>query len=193
MLKSELRKMYLSKRKNLSEQEIDNLSQKIIKNFILQFNPTENQKIHCFLPIRKFNEISTHYLINYSWKNKIKVFVPKMDGEHLISIELKKDTILEENQWGILEPKSNENSFEKDFDFIITPLLYCDNEGNRVGYGKGFYDRLFTETNPCSKKIGVNFFPPKEQISDIWEEDIPLDYLICPEEILSFGTDTKLG
>ena len=62
MLKSELRKIYISKRKNLSQYEIKTLSEKIIENFILQFNISENQLIHCFLPISKHNEVDTFFV-----------------------------------------------------------------------------------------------------------------------------------
>jgi 5-formyltetrahydrofolate cyclo-ligase len=62
--------------------------------------------------------------------------------------------------------------------------LYCDQKGNRVGYGKGFmtvFPKRFGD-----KKIGVNYFDPDENIDDVWENDIPLDYLVTPTEVLSF-------
>ena len=73
-----------------------------------------------------------------------------------------------------------------DFDYVLTPLLYCDRSGNRVGYGKGFYDGFFETVNSKTLKIGLNFFGPNEIIDDIWKNDIPLDYLITPTEVLSF-------
>lgn len=187
MLKSKLRKIYLEKRKELSEKEVDFFSQKIIEKFILQFNPIENQSIHCFLPIEKFNEINTNYLIQYCWERNIKIFIPKIIGDNLISIELNPNTILEKNSWGILEPVESRDSEIQHFDFVITPLLYCDNNGNRVGYGKGFYDTLFSQISYKSKKIGVSYFPPNESITDIYLRDIPLDYLITPDKVLSFS------
>lgn len=190
MRKIELRKKYLQKRMLLSNEEREILSEKILENFILQFNPIENQKIHCFLPIDKFNEINTFYLINFCWDREIKIFIPKVMEDKLISIKYNKNTILEKNSWGILEPKTNEDTLEQYFDFIITPLLYCDHTGNRVGYGKGFYDRLFASVSPNCKKIGVSFFSPKELIDDLRTEDIPLDYLVTPTSVLSFGMNT---
>ncbi|RZJ51170.1 MAG: 5-formyltetrahydrofolate cyclo-ligase [Chryseobacterium sp.] len=103
-----------------------------------------------------------------------------------ISVEIFKDTKFETNNWGISEPFSNEDSQVDDFDFIITPLLYCDKKGNRVGYGKGFYDAFFEMVSKDSKKIGVNYFDPEVMIDDVWENDIPVDYLVTPVEVLSF-------
>jgi 5-formyltetrahydrofolate cyclo-ligase len=114
------------------------------------------------------------------------VFVPKIADTKLISVGIFKDSEFAVNQWGISEPVSNEDSGITDFDFVITPLLYCDSAGNRVGYGKGFYDEFFESVSRRSKKIGVNYFNPDENIDDIREEDIPLDYLVTPTDVLSF-------
>lgn len=74
----------------------------------------------------------------------------------------------------------------EEFDYVITPLLYCDVLGNRVGYGKGFYDRLFQNIHPKTVKIGVNYFSPNEIVADCNWYDVKLDYLVTPTEVLSF-------
>jgi len=185
MLKAELRKKYMQKRKALSSDEAFLLSEKIFKNFIDYFKPTAGQKIHVFVPIEKFNEINTKVFITYFLEQNIRVYVPKI-ADGLISVEIFPDTKFETNSWGISEPVSNEDSGENHFDYVITPLLYCDKKGNRVGYGKGFYDAFFESLSQHSKKIGVNYFAPDEIIEDVWEHDIPLDYLVTTTEVLSF-------
>ncbi|MDN3695138.1 5-formyltetrahydrofolate cyclo-ligase [Chryseobacterium tructae] len=186
MLKAELRKKYMQKRKALSRDEAFLLSEKIFQNFMAYFEPQIAQKIHIFVPIEKFNEIDTQIFIQYFLEHNIRVFVPKIIVDKLINIEVFSDTVFETNSWGISEPVSNEDSGETNFDYVITPLLYCDRKGNRVGYGKGFYDGLFQSVSPETKKIGVNYFDPDEYIDDVWENDIPLDYLVTPTEVLSF-------
>ena len=186
MLKKDLRKIYLEKRMALSKDEVNFLSEKIFDKFILQFNIIENQKVSIFLPISKFNEINTLEFIKFLWSKKVNVFIPKIIDKDLISVKFTPETILIENSWGILEPLSNQNE-ETVFDYVITPLLYCDSFGNRVGYGKGFYDKFFQTINSDAKKIGVNYFAPTDIIDDISELDVKLDYLITPDEILSFS------
>lgn len=186
MFKKDLRKIYLEKRMTLSKDEVNFLSEKIFDKFILQFNVIENQKVSVFLPISKFNEINTLEFIKFLWSKKVNVFIPKIIDKDLISIKFIPETILIENSWGILEPLSNQNE-ETVFDYVITPLLYCDSFGNRVGYGKGFYDKFFQTINFDAKKIGVNYFAPTDIIDDISELDVKLDYLITPDEILSFS------
>ena len=186
MKKQDLRKKYLEKRKTLSTDEVLSLSQKIFKNFVLQFNISENQNVHVFLPIEKFNEIETKFFLEYFWSKNVNVFVPKIHQNKIISVRFSPETTLKENSWGILEPISNKNECSG-FDFVITPLLYCDKKGNRIGYGKGFYDEFFKTINADAKKIGVNFFPPIDFIDDVSGFDVKLDYLVTPEETLSFS------
>lgn len=186
MKKSEIRKLYLEKRKALSQDEVFWLSEKIFENFVNYFKPISGQKIHVFIPIEKFNEIRTEFFIQYFLARSIRVFVPKIVDAKLISVEIFNETKFETNNWGISEPVSNQDSGIFDYDFIITPLLYCDSRGNRVGYGKGFYDVFFESVTKHSKKIGVNYFDPDDIIEDVWENDIPLDYLVTPTEVLSF-------
>lgn len=186
MEKSTLRKIYLEKRKKLHTNDIRSLSKKIFENFISEFPVSKNQKAHCFLSIPKKNEVNTTFFLEYFFKNKIRVFVPKVVEEKLISIEITAETALVENSWGIKEPVENIDSGIKDFDLILVPLLYADSFGNRVGYGKGFYDRFFSEIKANNLKIGLNFFSPEEVIDDVAQFDIPLDYLVTPTAVLSF-------
>ena len=183
--KSELRKINTEKRKSMSSAEVEDLSKSIFKQFLEVFDMSKVKNVHIFLPIKQKNEVSTWEFIEYFWDKGISVFVPKMAQNEIKTIQLKPDTPLKENGWGILEP---EDDFVEDikYDIVITPLLYCDNQGNRVGYGKGFYDMFFSKTDRSALKVGVSFFPPAALISDVSEQDVPLDYLVTPTEVLSF-------
>jgi len=183
--KSELRKIYAEKRKSMSSAEVEDLSKSIFEQFLGAFDMSKVKNVHIFLPIKQKNEVSTWGFIKYFWDKGISVFVPKMAQNEIKTIQLKPDTPLKENGWGILEP---EDDFVENikFDIVITPLLYCDNQGNRVGYGKGFYDMFFSKTDRNALKVGVSFFPPTALISDVSQQDVPLDYLVTPTKVLSF-------
>ena len=174
--KSELRKLYLAERKTFSLEEIEDYSKIIFENFLKYFDLSNVKKVHCFLPIKKFNEINSFLFIDYFWENNIQVFVPKITGEEIISLKFEESTELEENSWGILEPKFNDDNSENEFDMVITPLVYCDRNGYRFGYGKGFYDKFFKKINSDAKKIGLTLFVPIQQMEDVQEEDIKLNY-----------------
>ncbi|WP_312768836.1 5-formyltetrahydrofolate cyclo-ligase [Epilithonimonas sp.] len=186
LTKKELRTIYKAKRMALSQDEVDFLSEKIFEQFILQFNINENQKVNIFLPIKKFHEINTQIFIDYFFDNKIRVFVPKIQSGKMISVEIFTDSKFEVNNLGINEPVSNIN-LDVDLDFVLTPLLYCDRFGNRIGYGKGFYDSFFSDDLKIHNKIGLNFFSPNEDISDVFEKDVALDGLIAPFGFINFN------
>lgn len=186
MTKAELRKYYLNKRKEFSRGEVSFFSKQIFECFLNQFKPTENQKVHIFLSIPQFNEVDTQLFIDYFFENNIKVYVPKVIDNQLISIEIKKNTVYELNSWNIKEPIDNTDSGTTDFDYVITPLLYCDFFGNRVGYGKGFYDRFFSKISKDCQKVGIGYFKPNEIVDDVSQWDVKLDYLVVPTEVLSF-------
>lgn len=185
LTKEELRTIYKEKRLALSHDEVNFLSKKIFEQFILQFNVIENQKVNIFLSIKKFNEINTQIFIDYFFENKIRVFVPKIKGGKMISVEIFPDSEFEINSWGIKEPISNIHS-DVDLDYVLTPLLYCDRFGNRIGYGKGFYDSFFSVNFNIHNKIGLNFFNPKEDVKGVYSKDIALDALITPLEFYLF-------
>lgn len=185
MLKTELRKIYLEKRKALSHDEVLLFSEQIFKQFLLYFSLKQVQHVHVFLPIKKFNEIETRFFIEYFWDKGVSVYVPKVVNGKIISLPYTPETTLIENSWGILEPEGNQSS-DVTFDIVLTPLLYADTKGNRIGYGKGFYDAFFTSLPYKPVKIGLSFFKPKEQIEDVSKDDIQLNYLVTPEETLSF-------
>lgn len=187
MTKAELRSEYIKKRKTLSDDEVLNFSVEIFNRFKNEFKTFSGQKVHCFLSISEKKEVDTRIFLNYFFESGCRVFVPKIVDGKLISIEIFQDSELIKNTWGILEPESNSDSGEKDFDLIITPLLYCDSFGNRVGFGKGYYDGFFDRISNTSVKIGVNFFEPSLTVDNISEKDVPLDYLITPTAVLSFG------
>lgn len=186
MKKLELRKKYLDLRKIFSNEEVAMKSKQLFNNFENKFPVLENQNIHIFLSIKNLKEIDTQLFIDYFWRKKANVFVPKIFKNKLISVQYTPETLLIESSWGILEPETNVNEGNS-FDLIVTPLVYCDHSGNRIGYGKGFYDQFFAGVNQNAEKIGTGLFPPNEEIEDISESDIPLDYLVLPTEVLSFG------
>ena len=61
-----------------------------------------------------------------------------------------------------------------------------DGKGNRIGYGKGFYDEFLKNCSKDTLKIGLSFFEAEAAIDGIEPHDIPLDYCVTPEKIYTF-------
>ncbi|MDQ3180555.1 MAG: 5-formyltetrahydrofolate cyclo-ligase, partial [Acidobacteriota bacterium] len=84
---------------------------------------------------------------------------------------------------------ANELIETEKIDIVLVPLLCFDRKGFRVGYGKGFYDRFLKNCRTDCLKIGLSYFAPIKEISDVQDFDVRLDFSITPEEI--FTTKTK--
>jgi 5-formyltetrahydrofolate cyclo-ligase len=90
---------------------------------------------------------------------------------------------LQKNLYNILEPKEGA-LYDGEVDLVLVPLLAFDEQGYRVGYGKGFYDRFLA--NLHTRTIGLSFFGPVTKIHDLHEKDIKLDMCITPDKIYNF-------
>ena len=95
-------------------------------------------------------------------------------------------TKFEINKFGIEEPCDNIIFDPKMIEVVFVPLLSFDIEGNRVGYGAGFYDKFLKECDYSILKIGLSFFEPETRIEDTNARDIKLDYCITPQKVFSF-------
>jgi 5-formyltetrahydrofolate cyclo-ligase len=188
MLKNELRIIYLSKLKSLSAAERLEKSEQISRQFFAYFTLENVRNLHIFLSIKKNNEVETRFIYEQIWRDfsHIRTFVPRVHKEILEHLEFTKETKLIENSWKILEPIDGELFDEKLFDIVFVPLLCVDMQGNRVGYGNGFYDKFLINCRKDCVKIGVSFFEPIAEITDKNKFDVKLDYCLTPNRLINF-------
>ena len=186
--KSELRNIYSLKRKNLSDYQINKRSILISKK-LLDIPIWDKEFYHIFLTSKKNNEIETKFILSMLAQKNKKVVVPRLiDLNNLEHILLTQQTILKENSYGIPEPQKYNNKiiFPQELDVIIVPLYIFDLNGNRVGYGKGYYDRFLKNCRDDVIKIGISLFEPVKSISGISRNDIALNYAITSNSIFNF-------
>ena len=179
--KKELRLIYKSLRKQLSERDIEQKSLEITNNLI-QLPIWDKTYFHVFLPITEQKEVDTELILHLlSGKDK-EILISKSNFEtrEMIHFLLTDNTRIAKNEYNIPEPVDGIEVPAKKIEVVFVPLLAYDKKGNRVGYGKGFYDKFLSECNPDVIKIGLSFFEPEELISDIFEGDVQLDYCVTP-------------
>src|SRR5690606_8946813 len=104
----------------------------------------------------------------------------------LVHYMLTDSTIIKPNKWHIPEPVDGLEVSPDKIDVVFMPLLVFDTFGNRIGYGKGYYDNFLKECRPDVIKIGLSFFDPEAKIGDLREGDVPMDYCVTPDKIYSF-------
>lgn len=143
---------------------------------------------HIFLPISEQKEIDTHFILSILQGKDKNVVLPKVTGPNSLKHYLLTDaTRFELNRWNIPEPVDGIEVPADKIDVVFIPLLAFDKKGNRVGYGKGFYDTFLRECRRDAMKIGVSLFQAEDAITDNNTYDIPLDYCITPKKIYSFS------
>ena len=185
--KSELRNTYRAKRRRLSTDERSKLSLSIAQQVIDYLDDQSHIKnIHVFLPISKLNEVNTFPMIERLLQKKLTLYTSATDfsTQEMATIKLIAPLNTEEDEFGIPVPVLRESAELNDIQMVLIPLLAYDLEGNRLGYGMGFYDK-FLESLPPVVKAGVSFFPPEKVIpSEI--HDIKLDICFTANQVYLF-------
>ncbi|SNY94751.1 5-formyltetrahydrofolate cyclo-ligase [Flagellimonas pacifica] len=186
MLKHELRKKYKDLREGLGFSIISDYSI-LLANHVLQIPIWDFFYFHIFLSIEENKEVDTLPLITLLQGKDKNVVVPKVVSKNSMENYLLTDnTVFRKNKWHIPEPVDGIKIPETQIDVVFMPLLAFDRKGNRVGYGKGFYDNFLHKCGNQTLKIGLSIFEAEDSIDDIHENDVPLDYCITPKRVYKF-------
>ena len=134
--------------------------------------------------ISAFKEPDTVEIIKELWEQDKKIVVPITDIESgtlsLSYINSMDD--MKKGAYGILEPKTVRKADENNIDVILVPGLAFDRNGGRMGFGKGYYDRLLESSKAV--KIGLCYdFQILEKIPTE-SHDVPMNFVITEKEIL---------
>lgn len=186
MNKLNLRKKYKALRHDLSLSEIEDLSISIA-NQLLKLPIWEYSFYHIFLTIEEHKEVNTDYILNIlSGKDK-NILISKSDFKtsNMSHYLLTDNTMIKKNHYNIPEPVDGIEISNDKIEVVFIPLLAFDTQGNRVGYGKGFYDRFLAKCKPETIKIGLSFFEAETKIADVNLYDIRLDYCVTPSQVYS--------
>lgn len=183
MNKNEIRKLLKNKRLNLSKEEVLAKSE-LIKNRLFQINEFKKTKNILFY-VSYDGEVFTHNAIKEALIDK-KVVVPisKKADYSLILSKLNSFKDLQDGQYGILEPKKEkikEISIDK-IDLAIVPGIAFDLNGNRIGHGKGYYDRLLK--NIKAPIIGLAYEFQIIQKIPIDDYDKQVDIIITEKRVI---------
>lgn len=181
-----LRKSYKKLRKNLSEDVIETMSLEIA-NQALQLPIWDKTYYHIFLPISHKKEVNTEYLLHILHGKDKSIVISKanFDTGEMDHNLLQENTVLKTSKYGIPEPISGIGISPKNIDIVFVPLLAFDEKGNRIGYGKGFYDRFLAKCKPKALFIGLSFFEPEPEIY-FESTDVPLHFCITPKKNYAF-------
>lgn len=128
------------------------------------------------------DEVQTAAFIE-KWSATKTVFLPVICGDILQLHPYKNNTSLKAGVFGILEPIPDEKAEKAKPDLIIVPGVAFDRKMNRMGRGKGYYDRLLTEPELQDvTRIGLCFsFQLVEEVP-VWADDVKMHRIITDKE-----------
>lgn len=184
MNKSRLRQLALARRKNVSAHVFGLLNETLqqeFMDFITSFQLPH--RIMSFQPIVERREVQMSFIHETLESLGHQLCFPRVENEYdMVAYQVPAGDSWMTSAWGIQEPdpQTCQRVNVADIDLVIIPLLAFDSHGNRVGYGKGFYDRFLQDCRPDTLKIGVCLDEAVLRIDDVEAHDIPLDLCISP-------------
>lgn len=193
MEKKRLRQLFKRKRLELSDEHIKQLDVRLL-TALQGLDYGQISFFHVYLPIRRWKEYDTQAFVTWLGDAypSVRIVISKSDFDtgELRHFVLDERAVIVENAWGIPEPVNEADLTEimpAQLDVVLIPLLACDRYGNRLGYGKGFYDRFLSACRSDVLKIGVSYFDPLDECLPADEWDVRLDKVVCPIGVVNFG------
>jgi 5-formyltetrahydrofolate cyclo-ligase len=148
------------------------------------------RRIALYLPLPE--EIDTSVLFERARRRGCVIHLPRVvDTRSNRMVFVDSRAPLRRSSWGILEPEGAARVPTRSLEVVFMPLVGFDGEGNRLGMGKGFYDRAmsFRLRHPRSRRpllVGLAFACQQVDSLPARPHDVPLDMLISERGILRF-------
>ncbi len=179
MNKDEIRRLIKAHKALLSDIERKSAAQRVFERLesTAAFKLAEHILMYNSLP----DELSTREFIS-RWADRKHFYLPRVNGVNLEILPYNA-TRLAIGAFHIEEPQGEDTVSPDAIELVIVPAVAYDRSGNRVGRGKGFYDRLLAETRASKIGVGYDFQLVEEIEADA--HDIPVDFVITESHHIS--------
>ena len=175
MDKKALRQKIREHKRAMTQQQIDEASQRLTELFLATPQYQTAKTIYGYLPYNQ--EVRTNALLEQALSDGKRVAVPKVYGDEMEFIYLTNLTAVEKGYSGIPEPIADEPIAHDPTALVLMPGLAFDKQGHRIGYGGGYYDKYLSR-EPGHPTIALCYeFQMLPQI-DTEEFDIPVDCVL---------------
>ena len=182
-----LRKKYLLIRKNLPYYDCYMKSMSAQQRFLGSKYFSESKVIGLYYPI--LNEVQTFRIMSQAILNLKTVCLPTIVDEQISFFKYDPTKSLKIGKYGIMEPETSSENMNHLLDIVITPGVVFDVTGNRIGYGKGYYDKFFNSIgfqNMTLVGLGYDFQFILEKII-CNDQDVKMNTLISEKRMINMS------
>jgi 5-formyltetrahydrofolate cyclo-ligase len=178
--KSSLRRLLLEKRDSFSADFIEITSKKIQKNLkkVEAYRAAKTIAAHYSIG----SEVRTHGILQEILSEGKNLVLPRVEGNDLVFCSVRKFEDLEKGEYGIMEPKQNCPIINK-FDVTLVPAVAMTRTGQRLGYGKGFYDRFLVDKATTTIALAYSKSILKNIPSS--DNDVQVQWIVTEDEVIS--------
>ena len=171
----------------LSPDEVHQRSRQACNSLVAQPEFERSETVMVFLSLP--TEINTTLLVLRAWQEGKRVLAPRVSWEQrrMMPVEIRSLTEdIEETQWSLRQPLQGDPVPLSMIDLVVVPGLGFDPEGNRLGRGRGFYDRFLAHSEFTGSTCAIAF---EEQVVEAIPadlHDIRVDMLITDQQVRRF-------
>ncbi|NLC54735.1 MAG: 5-formyltetrahydrofolate cyclo-ligase [Erysipelothrix sp.] len=167
----------LDKRRKITFKRRNAKSLKIMEQLLELLEGHKNIGIYLSLK----DEVNTTDYLDHFFENFESVSTSVIEDEQLVFYKIKSIRELKPGYMGVLQPPTTDLTLKDEMDVIIVPVVGFDRQNNRIGYGKGFYDRYLSDYK--HKTIGLAFDEQEYRHIPHDENDVALDYIVTETRI----------
>ena len=175
MDKKELRRSIRERKRAMTEQEISSRSAALTEKFCATEQYAQAKTLYGYLPYNQ--EVRTVPILEQALRDGKKVAVPRVCGDRMDFIYMTDLSLVEKSDMGIPEPVADGPIGDDPTALVLMPGLAFTENGDRMGYGGGFYDKfLASEPEHPTVALCYEFQMVKELPTE--EYDIPVDLVL---------------
>ncbi|WP_150540193.1 5-formyltetrahydrofolate cyclo-ligase [Actinobacillus vicugnae] len=174
-----IRNQMKAKRLALTTQQQTSAALDIIPQALALIEHYQASHLAFYLPFKA--EISPLPLIKQLLTQGKSIYLPVLhpfSAGNLLFVQYQPNSVLQSHSFGMLQPQLDIRQVKPldELEMIFTPLLACDKQLNRLGYGGGFYDRTLAQTSAINVGLAYDCQLIEQLPTEDW--DMPLDHLI---------------
>jgi len=188
--KSALRKQKILERNLISLKDREKAEEKISSLFFHAISNIELRKISVYFSLKK--EAPTNKIREHLVSSDIDCYLPVINKDlntrKMNFSKLEESTSLKRNSFNIFEPTEDKLIQTDELDLILIPLVAFDEEGFRLGMGKGYYDHTLNDEGLKRSPILIGIAFDSQKVETCFPEahDLKMDLLISPSKVYRF-------